>query len=377
MVHVAVADVEIEQLVERLGAHRFGRFLRPQCGRCDADEHKRAKTPRPQRSSHVFPTVLALDDDSSHISSDYTRWVRKPARAALNDSGCSRLDRCPARAMCTSSEPLIARCISSDAAGGVTRVFLTDDDQRRYGDGAKGRRIGPGHERADRTRNSLGRVGQREGKHLLHDRRPRLLRRRAKQLGDHFIGDGGRSLVLHDLQQPSSTGNAFGRVGLRSRVGEDEPLHVPRGEAQQRERHVAAHRQAAHHYLFQVQRVEQVDDVAGVVINRGGRRIAGATVEAAQLGRDHPPAGVGQGELPLPHTRVERKGMEEKQRAARALAGLRGCFEIAKSSDVWHPHIVDNVALTAADEPQLVRRSRPRSYASAMHTTPSVQRLLE
>ena len=96
---------------------------------------------------------------------------------------------------------------------------------------------------------------------------------------------------------------------------------------------------------FDVQRVEQIDDVAGVVVDRRRRRIAGAAVEAAQLRRDHAPAGVGERELRLPHARVERKGVEQHERAARARSrGSRHRFEITRvRADAWHAPLQINV----------------------------------
>ena len=41
----------------------------------------------------------------------------------------------------------------------------------------------------------------------------------------------GGPFVLHELQQPRAARDALRRVGLRSRVGEDQPLHVARGVA--------------------------------------------------------------------------------------------------------------------------------------------------
>jgi len=85
-----------------------------------------------------------------------------------------------------------------------------------------------------------------------------------------------------------------------------------------------------------MQHVEQIDDVARIVVHGCGERVAAAAVEAAQLRRNHAPAGVRERELPVPHTRVERKGVQEQERAARAVIGPRARLEITQSSDVGH-----------------------------------------
>jgi len=179
----------------------------------------------------------------------------------------------------------------------------------------------------------LARISDR---HLFDDRRPRRAGRVAQQLRQHLAGDRLRPLRLDQLQQLFASGLALGRIGLRARVGENQALYIARGEAQHRERDVAAHRQPANHRLLHVEGVEQIDDLPGIVVHRRRRRIGGAAVEAAQL-RDNPvPAGIGERELPFPHPRVERKGVEQHERAVRPLAGAGRGFEIAQSSDVGH-----------------------------------------
>ena len=77
---------------------------------------------------------------------------------------------------------------------------------------------------------------------------------------------------------------------------------------QHRERDVAAHRQAADDGVVNVQRVEQIDDVAGVVVDRdcaGGSPCS--AVEAAEVRRDDAPAALGERQLRLPHAGVEGK----------------------------------------------------------------------
>ena len=111
----------------------------------------------------------------------------------------------------------------------------------------------------------------------------RPLRRLAEELGHHVLGDAGGTLRFHEPQHLLPPLDPFGGVGLRFRVGEDQPLKVARRVAEDRERDVAAHRHAADDGLVDVQRIEQIDHVAGVVVDRGRRRIAGSAAEAAQV----------------------------------------------------------------------------------------------
>ena len=57
-------------------------------------------------------------------------------------------------------------------------------------------------------------------------------------------------------------------ISLRPRIGKHQTVHVPGSEAQDRKRDVAAHRQPHHHCLVDVQRVEEIDDIAGIVVRR-------------------------------------------------------------------------------------------------------------
>ena len=88
---------------------------------------------------------------------------------------------------------------------------------------------------------------------------------------------------------------------------------------EQREGDVATHRLAADHRFVDVQRVEEIDDIAGEIIKGRGRRIRCAAVHAAKLRRDHTPAAFGQRELRLPHAGVEREGVNQDEAATQAL----------------------------------------------------------
>src|SRR6185503_1121111 len=102
VIDVPAANVEVEDLVERLPPRCVGgRFLGVRC----RDQQRRGDHDRKTQRPHT---------------ADYTRWERKRASAASNTSGCSRLERCPAAGICTSSAPAIARCISTAFATGVT-----------------------------------------------------------------------------------------------------------------------------------------------------------------------------------------------------------------------------------------------------------------
>ena len=59
---------------------------------------------------------------------------------------------------------------------------------------------------------------------------------------------------------------------------------------EERERDVAAHRQAADDRLIDVQPVEEIDEVAGEVVDRRSHRRRRRAVEPAELRRDHAPA---------------------------------------------------------------------------------------
>jgi hypothetical protein len=82
-------------------------------------------------------------------------------------------------------------------------------------------------------------------------------------------------------------------------------------------------------------------DVAGVIVDRHRRRIAGAGIDATEVGRDDAPAAVSEAELPFPHPRIERKRVKEDDDAARPFSGGRRGFEISQTSDGRHPHIVN------------------------------------
>ena len=195
------------------------------------------------------------------------------------------------------------------------RVFLTNDDERRQLDRREQRRrIRPGHHRRDRASNRLGAIGENNRTHLFNQIRPLPARRLAQKLGQHVVGHRARPLVPHERQHPLTRLNALRRVGLRPGIGEDEPLKIRGGVSQQREGHVAAHRQPADDGLLDMQRVEEVDDVArGVVHGRRGPS-SGSLIETAEMRNDEPPTLLGEHELRLPHSRGQWESVNQNER---------------------------------------------------------------
>jgi len=95
------------------------------------------------------------------------------------------------------------------------RVLVADDNQRRHMNRRQQRRrVGPRHERAHGAGDRLGRARQHERPHLLRRRRSRMARRLAEQLRHHLVGNGGRTLVLDELEHARAPGDTLGRVGL-------------------------------------------------------------------------------------------------------------------------------------------------------------------
>src|SRR6185436_16338007 len=117
-----------------------------------------------------------------------------------------------------------------------------------------------------------------------------------------------------------------------------------------RERRVAAHRQAADDgVLLDVELVEQVDGVAGIVVDRRRRRVALAVTEAPQLRHDDAPSAIGERTLRLPHRGGEREAVNENQRARAAALAAGRHVEIAEPSDLLHwASLLPSAAVTAA-----------------------------
>src|SRR5207253_10041218 len=103
------------------------------------------------------------------------------------------------------------------------------------------------------------------------------------------------------------------------------------------ERDVTAHRQAADDSIFSdVELVEQIDGIAGVVVYRRRRRVVLSVAEPAKLGRDDPPAALSERQLRLPHARIERESVDEDEHARTAALAAGGHVEIAESADALH-----------------------------------------
>ena len=88
-----------------------------------------------------------------------------------------------------------------------------------------------------------------------------------------------------------------------------------------------------------MQRVEKIDDIAGVLVNGGGRRIGGLGAKSAQVRREHPPVVRRKRELRLPHAGIHWKGVQEHKRPARPIT-LGWGFEVSQPADSWHGQIV-------------------------------------
>ena len=98
--------------------------------------------------------------------------------------------------------------------------------------------------------NRVARARQNERSNALDHLRLRRARRPAEQLRDHVVGHLGRALVPYEPQHPQASGDGFGRVRLRFRVGEQQSLEVARRPPEHRKRDVTAHRDAADHRFF-------------------------------------------------------------------------------------------------------------------------------
>src|SRR5262249_59144995 len=97
--------------------------------------------------------------------------------------------------------------------------------------------------------------------------------------------------------------DGLGRVAGRFRVGENERVHVTCRVTEDGERDITAHRQAGDHRLVDVQRVEEIDHVAGIVVYRRSRRVRGAAAAPAPLPEEEAPAGALEPALPRPPSR--------------------------------------------------------------------------
>src|SRR5439155_1080571 len=120
-----------------------------------------------------------------------------------------------------------------------------------------------------------------------------------------------------------------------------ERVHVTRGMSEDGERDVAAHRQPADDRLVDMKPVEQIDHVTCVIVDRRCGWIGRAAVEPAQLRCNDAPALAGESELTFPHTRVERKGVEKEENAARPRAGGRRSLQISEAAYGGHEPIVN------------------------------------
>ena len=254
------------------------------------------------------------------MSANYTRWARKRASALLNASGCSRFDRCPAPRNDDELGAGDARLHPLGKLRRRERVLVADDDERGAADRFEhGGRIRPAPQRESAPAIASVELAQDQDRRVCCTssglsrrvdsprRRGSISRRRRWRLWRARARASAPA-----LDRPRS-------VGLRPGVGKNQRAEIPGRMAEQRKRDVAAHRQAADHRLVDVQPIEQVDDVAGVVVDRFSRRIAGAAVEAAELWGDDAPALFGISELSAP-TSARSSGTRGSERACPARA---------------------------------------------------------
>jgi len=141
-------------------------------------------------------------------------------------------------------------------------------------------------------------------------------RRLSHQTGDLRVRYRGAALALGHLDQLPAPRDVVDRVVADASVGEHEPAYAVAVPSPQRERHVAAHRKAAHHRSLDLQHVEYSSDVVRVAIHRvrrGRRRIA----EAAHVDRDAAALGDECPDLRVPHGPVERERVQENDGQSR------------------------------------------------------------
>ena len=156
------------------------------------------------------------------------------------------------------------------------RIFGADDDQRRAVDRfEERRRIGSRHQRARGACDCLCRIFEHERSNLLDYVGPRLFGRFAEKHRNHLVRDTGRSLFIKYLEQPLTSRDSLRRIGLRTGVAENQTADVSGRMAKQCERDISAHREAADDGVGNVERIEKIDEVPGVIVDRCGRRVSG------------------------------------------------------------------------------------------------------
>ena len=165
--------------------------------------------------------------------------------ALVTCEGRSSVDRCPQSGTTTSRAPSMPSASSSASSGGVDRVAIADEDERRAADRPQ---VGPG-------------VDTSHDRPLLADegRRARLVGHEVDQAPQRFVVlsvgvDEQGKLLIGDLVETTGARQADlaratlalrDRVGSRGGVQQREP-HDPLGRlAHDLERHVAAHREAS------------------------------------------------------------------------------------------------------------------------------------
>ncbi len=109
--------------------------------------------------------------------------------------------------------------------------------------------------------------------------------------------------------------------------------------AEHRKDDVATHRQPADDRAFDVQLVEQVDGVPGVVVDGCRGRVAGAVTKPAEFGHNQAPSAARKHELRVPHAGIQREAVNEDKRAGRPRLAGRRDVEISQPADSQHGHV--------------------------------------
>ena len=189
-------------------------------------------------------------------------------------------------------------------------VLAAADDQRRAVDARQQRRaIGPMRHRPRRRQDRVGAIDA-EIAHAL----PQIVRCVPRQQAlRHTVEERGRSVVAHLPHGRLARRSRHVTVGGRPRIAKDEraePRAMPLG---QRQRDVAADRQAAHGRHRHAELVEQRHHVVGELVHgrlAEQRRLA----EPAQVDGDDAPPVAELRHLLGPHAPIERERVQEHER---------------------------------------------------------------
>ena len=203
------------------------------------------------------------------------------------------------------------------------RVLLTGHDQRRHRHALQGcKRVGTIHHPHDGGADCLRRLLLDQASHERLDIWTRVLRRLPQQLRHHVAGHARRALAIDQRHHAAAIPAPFRRVCACARVGQDHGSRQRRHPAEHRKRDVAAHRQSTDDRRLDLELAQQIDHIVRIVVDArrgiGSRQCRSA--EAAHVRRDQPPACRKRLRLALPHRRAQRKGVREHEDARRTIA---------------------------------------------------------